>query len=136
MTMHRIELRKWCLDCGASFLLSSGAPCLEIVADCKVCGNRAKATADSTPMESAILKPIPSRPCCDCGTAGPYQRLCYSCDTKRQTARDRIWLAGVAMQEVMRQDATIDPRQHQTWSEIAKESFVMADAMLAESKRT
>ncbi len=97
--------------------------------------NETKATP-LTPVASSTLTPIPSLPCVACGTGVPPQRLCDSCDTKRQTARDRIWFAGVAMQEVMRQDATIIPRHHQTWSEIAEVSFTMADAMLAESKRT
>lgn len=45
MTKHRMTLRAWCVDCGTSQPLSSGAPRLEIVADCKVCENRAKAKA-------------------------------------------------------------------------------------------
>ena len=95
-------------------------------------------TKDTDPqgVEFTITKPSTPLPCVACGVGVPPQRLCDPCDTKRQTARDRIWFAGVAMQEVMRQDATITPRQHQTWSEIAEVSFTMAELMLAKAKRT
>ncbi len=96
--------------------------------------NETKATP-LTPVASSTLTPIPSLPCVACGTGVPPQRLCDPCDTKRQTARDRIWFAGVAVQELLRQDASIHQPQ-QTKAEIATEAYQMAELMLAKAKRT
>lgn len=47
MTKHRMELRAWCVDCGTSCAAmrrpDGGIAHFEVVADCKVCENRAKA---------------------------------------------------------------------------------------------
>lgn len=88
-----------------------------------------------TPVESTTMKPVP---CGDCGDDVPYRWLCDVCSTMQERARDRIWFAGVALQELMRQAGSpcVEPQfWAATKAEIATEAYKMADLMLAKARK-